>query len=127
MRSRNRVRNGPAVYPIAPLDPLAFGPRGWAFGSIGRAAANAARFTLARFIDSDLASASGRAIVEERYASLRRQVPIIYLLGFVNLAGMEMATSGKLAPGANLPTFIALCGLMRLVQWYGSSGKPSHE
>ena len=89
---------------------------GWAFGSIGRGAANAARFTLGRFVDPDLASASGRAIVEERYASLRRQVPIVYLLGFVNLAGMEMATSGKLAPGANLPTFIALCGLMRLVQ-----------
>ena len=99
----------------------------WGFGSIGRGAANAARFTLGRFVDPDLASASGRAIVEERYASLRRQVPIVYLLGFVNLAGMEMATSGKLAPGANLPTFIALCGLMRLVQWYGSSGKPSHE
>ena len=76
----------------------------WGFGSIGERAANAAIFTLARFVAPDLATASGRAIVEERYASLRRQVPIVYLLGFVNLAGMEMATVGQLVPGANLPT-----------------------
>ena len=80
-----------------------------------------------RFLEADLSTASGLAIVEERYASLRRQVPIVYLLGFVNLAGMEMATVGKLAAGLNLPTFIALCGVIRITQWYGFSRRPSHE
>lgn len=94
---------------------------------MGHGPAGVIRAAMASFVNADLTSASGGAIIEERYASLRRQVPIVYLLGFVNLAGMEMATAGQLAPGANLPTFIALCGLMRLIQWYGSSGKPSRE
>jgi diguanylate cyclase (GGDEF)-like protein len=85
------------------------------------------RELIRRFLEVDLATASGRAIAEERYASLRRQVPIVYLLGFVNLAGMEMATVGRLAPGFNLPTFIALCGLVRLSQWYGASRKPKQD
>ena len=85
------------------------------------------RELIRRFLEVDLATASGRAIAEERYASLRRQVPIVYLLGFVNLAGMEMATVGRLAPGFNLPTFIAFCGLVRLSQWYGASRKPKHD
>ena len=79
------------------------------------------------FLDADISTPSGRAIVEERYASLRRQVPIVYLLGFVNLSGMEMATAGKLVAGLNLPTFIALCGFVRLVQWYGAGRKPEHH
>lgn len=80
-----------------------------------------------RFLDVDLETASGRAIAEERYASLRRQVPIVYLLGFVNLAGMEMATVGRLVLGLNLPTFIAMCALVRLSQWYGASRQPKHD
>lgn len=80
-----------------------------------------------RLVGADLGSASGRAIVEERYASLRRQVPIVYLLGFVNLTGMELATGGSLALGLNLPTFVGVCGTIRLVQWYCQSGKVTHE
>lgn len=85
------------------------------------------RELIRRFLEVDLATASGRAIAEERYTSLRRQVPIVYLLGFVNLAGMEMAAVGSLTPGFNLPTFIVFCGLVRLLQWYGASRKPTHD
>lgn len=74
----------------------------------------------------DLETTSGRALVEERYLSLRRQVPIIYLLGFVNLSGMEMSTAGELAAGTNLPTFIAVCGAIRLFQWYCTGDSPTH-
>lgn len=80
-----------------------------------------------RFVDSDLTTSAGRALVEERYWSLRRQVPIVYLLGFVNLAGMELATSGKLMPGINLPTFIAVCAVIRIGQWFGGGKQPNHE
>jgi diguanylate cyclase (GGDEF)-like protein len=80
-----------------------------------------------RSVGVDLSSASGRAIVEERYASLRQQVPIVYLLGFVNLTGMELATSGTIAVGLNLPTFVGICAAIRLLQWYGQSGKVTHE
>ena len=80
-----------------------------------------------RSIGADLTSASGRAILEERYASLRRQVPIVYLLGFVNLTGMELATGGSPVAGLNLPTFIALCGALRMFQWYFHSDKATHD
>lgn len=77
----------------------------------------------------DLATQSGRALVEEHYWSLRRQTPIVYLLGFVNLSAMEVAATGSVRPGFNVPTFIALCGLIRLWHWYGSrsSAAPSHS
>jgi hypothetical protein len=51
-------------------------------------------------------------LIEECYRSLRRQVPIICLLGFVNLSAMELAAMGRLSLGLNLPTFIAACGLL---------------
>ena len=63
------------------------------------------------------------ALIEERYRSLRRQVPIIYLLGFVNLSAMELAATGRLSFGLNLPTFIAACGLIRMYHWFGSRGR----
>ena len=80
-----------------------------------------------RFVDCDLATAAGRALVEERYWSLRKQVPIVYLLGFVNLSGMELATTGKLSPGFNLPTFIALCAVIRIGAWFGGGKQPTHD
>ena len=80
-----------------------------------------------RLVGADLATDSGRAIVEERYALLRQQVPIVYLLGFVNLTGMELATGGTLAVGLNLPTFVGACGALRLMQWYRRSESVSHR
>ena len=85
------------------------------------------RRLMQKFVDTDLTTAAGRALVEERYWSLRKQVPIVYLLGFVNLSGMELATSGRLSPGLNLPTFIALCALIRIAQWFGGGKQPSHD
>ena len=79
-----------------------------------------------RYVDADLSCASGRAIVEERYWSLRRQVPVVYLLGLVNLSAMEIAATGAIAPGPNLPTFIGLCGLLRLGQWFGGGRIVTH-
>jgi len=67
------------------------------------------------------------ALIEERYLSLRKQVPIIYLLGFVNLAGLELATSGRIGLGLNLPTFIALCAVIRMWQWFFAASHVTHE
>jgi diguanylate cyclase (GGDEF)-like protein len=80
-----------------------------------------------RYVDVDLTTAFGRALIEERYWSLRRQVPIVYALGFVNLSGMEMATAGHLAFGFNLPSFIGVCGILRIAQWFGGGSRPTHE
>lgn len=78
---------------------------------------------------ADIATRSGRALIEEQYWSLRRQTPVVYLLGLVNLSAMEIAATGSLRPGLNVPTFIAICGVVRMWQWYGSrsAADPSHE
>jgi diguanylate cyclase (GGDEF)-like protein len=76
---------------------------------------------------NEVETASGRAIVEERYYSLRRQVPIIYLLAAVNMIGMELATGGQVRPGFNLPTLVVGCGLFRIAQWFSPAGSATHQ
>ncbi|MFL6731319.1 MAG: putative bifunctional diguanylate cyclase/phosphodiesterase [Sphingomicrobium sp.] len=82
-----------------------------------------------RHFGTDVTTPSGRALVEEHYWSLRRQAPIVYLLGIVNLSAMEIAATGTLSPGFNVPTFIAACGVIRTWQWYGADrgSAPTHE
>jgi diguanylate cyclase (GGDEF)-like protein len=80
-----------------------------------------------RLAEADPIAAADRGVIEERYWSLRRQVPIIYLLGLVNLSAMEIAATGGLSLGLNLPTFILCCGIVRMWQWFGSAVHPSHE
>ena len=79
------------------------------------------------YLEADLLTASGRAVIEERYWSLRRQVPIVYLLGLINLSAMEYATSGSLTIGFNLPTFIASCAIVRLCQWFFVRDEVDHQ
>ena len=53
---------------------------------------------LSRLVDvGEIRTPSGRALVEERYSALRRQVPVIYVLAIANLCGLELATTGELA------------------------------
>ena len=85
------------------------------------------RRIMGAYVSVDLGTASGRALVEERYWSLRRQVPVVYLLGFVNLSAMELSAAGHIAIGLNLPTFIAACGILRLFQWFRPSTEVTHR
>ena len=78
------------------------------------------------FHADEIESLTGRAIAEERYATLRRQVPVVYLLAFVNLAGLELATCGCLSFGFNLPTALGLVGLVRIAQWRTANHDVSH-
>ena len=83
---------------------------------------------LHKFLGVDPSTHSGRALIEERYWSLRRQVPIVYILGLVNLSAMEIAAGRSLSIGINLPTFILICGLIRMRDWFGSrSGKNASQ
>jgi hypothetical protein len=41
-----------------------------------------------KFPGVNLTTRSGRALVEEQYWSLRRQAPIVYVLGLVNLSAV---------------------------------------
>ena len=81
-----------------------------------------------RYLGVDLSTVAGRALIEERYWSLRQQVPIIYVLGLVNLSAMEIAADRSLSLGFNLPTFILMCALLRLRSWFGEGSEAaSHE
>ncbi len=74
----------------------------------------------------EIASHTGRAIVEERYTTLRRQIPIVYLLAIINFFGLQIATSGKLYLGLNLPTLLLVCGVARTLQWFRPTRAVTH-
>jgi len=76
------------------------------------------RFLSRHLSVGEVATATGRALVEERYSALRRQIPIIYLIAVVNLSGVELATAGKIEIGINVPTILAICAAIRIVQWW---------
>ena len=85
------------------------------------------RLIRSAFDAGEIETSYGRATVKERYAALRHQVPIIYLLVVLNLSGLELATGGKLSPGLNFPTFVTACALVRIAQWYRARGDVSHS
>lgn len=74
----------------------------------------------------EIQTVAGRALVEERYAALRRQVPIIYILVVVNMFGLQVAASGKVEFGINVPSAVAICAVLRIAQWLLSSEQVSH-
>ncbi len=57
------------------------------------------------------------ALVRERYLTLQRQIPIIYLLAVVAVCGLQFTIEGYLAVGLNPPTVLAGCAVFRLFQW----------
>lgn len=85
------------------------------------------RMALAQLDAGEIDTPLGRAVTEERYKTLRRQVPIIYLLAASNLFGLQLATAGKLSVGVNLATFVSLCALVRIAQWRSSHEDLTHE
>lgn len=69
------------------------------------------------FTAGEVESRTGRALVEERYSTLRRQIPIIYMLAAVNLFGLQLASSGTVEIGLNVPSAVAACAAIRIIQW----------
>lgn len=69
----------------------------------------------------------GRALVEERFLALRRQVPIIYVLATVNVLALQVTTQGQLRLGFNLPSLLLFCALVRAWQWLRVSADPPHS
>ena len=79
------------------------------------------------FDAGEIDSATGRAIVEERFSALRRQIPVIYLLALINLFGLQIAVDGAFAIGLNPPSLLAACALVRIGQWFRAPADVSHE
>lgn len=79
------------------------------------------------FDPGEIDTATGRAIVAERFSALRRQIPIIYLLALINLFGLQIAVDGAFAIGFNPPTCLAACALVRIGQWFQAPANVSDE
>ena len=75
----------------------------------------------------EVVSRMGRATIEERYSTLRKQIPIIYLLALVNVFGLQIQTTGGVEFGLNMPTVFSFCAAFRLWQWLHVSSDISCE
>ena len=89
--------------------------------------ARATSFLRTHFDAGEIETPTGRAIVEERFLALRRQIPIIYLLALINLFGLQIVASGAITIGLNPPTCLAVCALVRMGQWLRAPRSLSHE
>jgi diguanylate cyclase (GGDEF)-like protein len=77
-----------------------------------------------RIVDAGEAETpAGRALLEERYAALRRQIPLLYLIGLANLAGLCFATGGTLFSLRNPVTPMLALLVVRLAYWVRMRGE----
>jgi diguanylate cyclase (GGDEF)-like protein len=62
-------------------------------------------------------SAAGRALVEERYRALLRQIPLLYAVALFNFLGLHLATGGELDRLYSPSTLLVGLVLVRLGHW----------
>jgi diguanylate cyclase (GGDEF)-like protein len=62
-------------------------------------------------------SVAGRALLEERYLALRRQIPLLYGIGLATIAGLYLATNGVFGSIYNPITPLILLLVLRLAHW----------
>src|SRR5438270_1314026 len=77
-----------------------------------------------RLIDAGEAqSRAGRALLEERYRALQRQIPILYLVALTNFLGLELATGGRIGSLYSVSTLLIALVCLRLVHWVRARGR----
>ncbi|HEX6375150.1 MAG TPA: EAL domain-containing protein [Allosphingosinicella sp.] len=62
-------------------------------------------------------TAAGRALLEERYQSLLRQIPLLYIVALANYLGLHLATGGQLDSFYSPSTLLVGLVIVRLVHW----------
>lgn len=72
----------------------------------------------------DPGTPAGRALLDERYRALRRQMPLLYLVALVNLIGLHLATGGKSGIWHVPTTLLVLLILFRLAYWIRIRNRP---
>ncbi len=83
-------------------------------------------FFVRRFFDvGDARTAFGRALLHERHRAMQKQVPLLYLIGFVNFFGLALAGAAT-ARDLLVPVVImSLVALARIVQWHRRRNRPA--
>ena len=71
-----------------------------------------------KLIDAgEVESRAGRALLEERYRALQRQIPLLYLVALTNFLGLELATGGRIFSLYSPSTLLVGLVCLRLVYW----------
>jgi diguanylate cyclase (GGDEF)-like protein len=79
---------------------------------------------LARVIDAGEAeSRAGRALLEERYRALQRQIPLLYLVALTNFVGLQFATGGRIVYVYSPETLLVALVCLRLAYWMRARGR----
>jgi diguanylate cyclase (GGDEF)-like protein len=65
----------------------------------------------------DAQTAVGRALLEERYLVLRRQIPLLYTVALANYLGLYLATGGRFEAWLSPSTILLTVVVIRLVHW----------
>ncbi|HEX8574392.1 MAG TPA: EAL domain-containing protein [Allosphingosinicella sp.] len=74
--------------------------------------------SLGRLIDAGEAeTAGGRALLEERFRTLQRQIPLLYLVIFTNMVGLYLAAGGAVDSPFDFPAVLTLLIVVRLGHW----------
>jgi diguanylate cyclase (GGDEF)-like protein len=60
---------------------------------------------------------AGRALVEERYRALLRQIPLLYVVALANYLGLHLATGGEIDSFYSPSTLLAGLVVFRLFHW----------
>jgi diguanylate cyclase (GGDEF)-like protein len=62
-------------------------------------------------------SPAGRALLDERYRALQRQIPLLYAIALANLLGLHLATGGSLGSLYDPITLLVGLILFRMAHW----------
>lgn len=73
---------------------------------------------LSRLIDAGEAeTVGGRALLEERFRTLQRQIPLLYLVIFTNMLGLYLASGGAMRSPFDFPALLTALIVIRLGHW----------
>jgi diguanylate cyclase (GGDEF)-like protein len=71
-----------------------------------------------RLVDAGEAeSRAGRALLEERYRALQKQIPLLYMVALTNFVGLQLATGGQIDSLYSPAMLLVALVCLRLVHW----------
>src|SRR3954471_7307289 len=71
-----------------------------------------------RVVDAGEAdSPAGRALLEQRYRALQRQIPLLYTVALTNVLGLHLATGGSITNLYSVSTLLVALVVLRLIYW----------
>lgn len=65
----------------------------------------------------EVETVAGRALVQERYRALLRQIPLLYVVALANYLGLHLATGGDIGSFYSPSTLLAGLVVVRLIHW----------